>query len=219
MFPPHPSSSISDFWSSSACCAAFFFGAFAADLNVDRCGDSGNSSSSGCNSDSHLLLLLLLSLSDSAAAATFAAALIAANRCGDRPRDYGGSLLQNANAASSLSALLLSLLLSSGYTAAAVLCCHGGCQHLHLWLDACLFRLKVPVLHGLLKQLVPVGRTALSEPVPSFLILERHMMCLDHIDSSHCIGFALLFLKTQLAWLFRNAILQSNKSSSPGSNP
>jgi hypothetical protein len=129
-------------------CAVFFGATLAADHNVDRLGDSG---SSGCSDggDSHLLLSLLLSLFASAATVAFAASLIAAGRT-DHLGDSGSS------------SLLLALLLSSGNIATAVLCHHGSCRHLRLWSDGCLFRLNVPVLSGLLKRLVPVGKADLS---------------------------------------------------------
>jgi hypothetical protein len=128
--------------SSSAFRAAFCAATLAAGRNVDRLGDSGSSGSSG-GVDSHLLLLLSLLLSLSAAAATFAATLIAAD-CIDRLVGDSGSS----------SSLLLGLLLlvsfgNAGNAATAVLCRGGGCRLLRLWSDGFLFRLKVPVLRGL----------------------------------------------------------------------
>jgi hypothetical protein len=141
--PPHSSSSVSVLSSSSAFRAAFCAVTLAADRNVDRLGDSGSSGCSG-GVDSHLLLLLSLLLSSSAAAATFAAALIAAGRIDRRVGDSGSS-----------SSLLLGLLLllsfgNAGNAATAVLCHHGGCRLLSLWSYGFLFRLKVPILRGLL---------------------------------------------------------------------
>jgi hypothetical protein len=139
-FPPYSSSSVFVFSSSSAFRAAFFAATLAADRNVDRLGDSGSSGCSG-GGDSHLLLLLSLLLSSSAAT-TFAAALIAAGHIGRLVGDSGSS-----------SSSLLELLVSfgnAGNAATAVLCRHGGCRLLRLWSDGFLFRLKVPVLHGLL---------------------------------------------------------------------
>jgi hypothetical protein len=129
------------FSSSSTFRAAFFAATLAADRNVDRLGDSG---SSGCSSggDSHLLLLLSLLLSLSAAAATFAAALIAADRIDRLVGDSG-----------SFSSSLLELLVSfgnAGNAATAVLYRRDGCRLLRLWSVGFLFRLKVPVLRGLL---------------------------------------------------------------------
>jgi hypothetical protein len=137
-FPPLSLSSVSVFSSSSVFCAAFFAATLAADGNVDCLGDSGSSGCSSCG-DSHLLLLLLLlpSFLASAAGATFATALITANRIGQ----LGDS---------GTSSLLLALLLASGNAATAILCRYSGCQLLCLWSDGCLFRLKVPILCGLL---------------------------------------------------------------------
>jgi hypothetical protein len=134
-------SSVPVFSSSSTFRAAFFAAALAADCNIDHLGDSG---SSGCfgGGDSHLLLLLSLLLSSSAAAATFAAALIAADRIDRLVGDSGSS-------SSSLLGLLLSFG-NAGNAATAVLCRRVGCRLLRLWSDGFLFRLKVPVLRGLL---------------------------------------------------------------------
>jgi hypothetical protein len=172
---PQPPSSVSVLWSSSACCDAAFAAALAADHNVDRLCDSG-----GC--DPSLLLSLLLSSGNAAAA-------LAANRNVDRLVNYGGS--------GGCDSTLLLLLLSSSGNVTAFLCLCGGCRHLRLWLNGFLFRFNVPVLRGLLKRLVSIGKVALSESVPYFSILERHT-CLDHVDCSHCIGFGLLLLKTYL---------------------
>jgi hypothetical protein len=109
--------------------------------NVDRLRDSGSSGCSG-GGDSHLLLLLSLLLSSSAAAATFAAALIAADPRIDR-------LVGDSGSSSPLLALLLSFD-NAGNAATAVPCRRGGCRLLLLWSDGFLFRLKVPVLRGLL---------------------------------------------------------------------
>jgi hypothetical protein len=143
-FRPHSSSSVSVLSSSSTFRAAFFAATLAADRNVDRLGDSGSSGCSG-GGDSHLLQLLslLLSLSAAAAAATFAAALIAADRI-DR-----GLVGDSGSSSSSLLELLVSFG-NAGNAVTAVLCHRSGCRLLRLWSNGFLFRLKVPVLRGLL---------------------------------------------------------------------
>jgi hypothetical protein len=100
----------------------------------------------------------LLLPSFSAAAATFyAAALIAAGRSVGRLGDSGssgGCDFWSLDSDGCASLLLWLLLLSSGNTAIAVICCGGGCQHLCRWSDGFLFRVNVPVLCGFLKWLV-----------------------------------------------------------------
>jgi hypothetical protein len=187
----------------------------AASRNVDHLSDSGDSD----GGDSHLLLSLLLLSDGSTAPAAFAVTLIAATLIAAGPNAmHLGDSGSSGGCNSLLLLLLLLLLISSGKAPSAFLCCHGGCQHLCLGLDSFLLCFYPAVLRGLLKWLLPVRKAALSEYVPYFLILERRT-CLDHVESSHCIRFALLFLETYSAWVFRNPIPPLNKSSSARSNP
>jgi hypothetical protein len=178
---PRSLSSVSLLLSSSACRADAFAATLAAGLNVNRLGDSDGYGSG----DSYLLLSLLL-LSDACAAAAAAAATFAAANCNVRLGDSGGSCCCDCP-------LLLLLLLLSGNETGAFLCGPCGCQHLPLWPESSFLCFNVPILHGMLKRPVPVGKAALLESVPYFSILERRT-CRDHVESSHknshCIGLA-----------------------------
>jgi hypothetical protein len=68
--------------------------------------------------------------------------------------------------------MLLLLLSGNGATgngATAAFLLPGGCRHLRLWSDSFLFRFNVPILRGLLKRLVSVGKAALLESVPYYV--------------------------------------------------
>jgi hypothetical protein len=127
----------------------------------------------------------------------------------------GGVLVRLAGgglALSSLSlSLLLLLLLLSPPVASFLLRFDGGCRHLRLLVASFLFRFIRPVLRALLNRDVLVGKAALSDSVPYFVILERRT-CFDHVDSSHLIGLAFLFWKTYATLVFRYSSPRSNES-------
>jgi hypothetical protein len=93
-----------------------------------------------------------------------------------------------------------------------LLCLGGGCQQLRLLSEGFLFCFHWPILHALLEWVVS-GKAALSDSIPYLGIL-KWGACLDHVDSSHVIGFALLFSKTYWTLVFRNSIPWSNESGS-----
>jgi hypothetical protein len=65
--------------------------------------------------------------------------------------------------------------------------------------------LNLLVLRALLKRVGSDCKAALSDSVPCLTILEWRT-CFDQVDSSHCVGFALLFSKTYWTLVFRYSI-------------
>ena len=115
------------------------------------------------------------------------------------------------------SLLLLSSFLSS-LSCVLLSCLHGGCRHLRLLSANFLFRFNLPVLRALLKRVGSDCKAALSDSVPCLTILEWRT-CFDQVDSSHCVGFALLFSKTYWTLVFRYSIPRSKEFGSSRCSP